>query len=70
MKTHAPYGMEIADDCTTCPMRKEGFFCQMTTGILGGLPENEIYELVSEREPSCLSKGRCRVECTCCAKGA
>jgi CRP/FNR family transcriptional regulator, cyclic AMP receptor protein len=34
MKTHAPYGMEITDDCATCPTRKEGFFCQMTTESL------------------------------------
>jgi CRP/FNR family cyclic AMP-dependent transcriptional regulator len=29
MRTHAPYGMELVDDCTKCPLRKEGFFCQM-----------------------------------------
>ena len=29
MKSRTPYGMEIADDCATCPMRKDGFFCQM-----------------------------------------
>lgn len=29
MKTHTPYGMEVVDDCTKCPIRKEGFFCQM-----------------------------------------
>lgn len=29
MKTHVPYGLDIADDCATCPIRKEGFFCQM-----------------------------------------
>ena len=29
MKTHAPYGMELVDDCSACPLRKEGFFCQM-----------------------------------------
>ena len=29
MKTRTPYGMDIADDCGTCPMRKDGFFCQM-----------------------------------------
>lgn len=30
MNTHAPYGMEIAEDCATCPMRKDGFFCQVS----------------------------------------
>lgn len=34
MKTRTPYGMEISDDCTTCPMRKDGFFCQMKTETL------------------------------------
>jgi len=25
----APYGMELIDDCKTCPIRKNGFFCQL-----------------------------------------
>jgi CRP/FNR family cyclic AMP-dependent transcriptional regulator len=29
MRTHVPYGMELVDDCTECPLRKEGYFCQM-----------------------------------------
>jgi len=29
MRTHAPYGMELVDDCTKCTLRKEGYFCQM-----------------------------------------
>jgi CRP/FNR family transcriptional regulator, cyclic AMP receptor protein len=29
MKPHMPYGLELVDDCTKCPLRKEGFFCQM-----------------------------------------
>lgn len=24
-----PYGMEVVEDCKTCPMRKSGFFCQL-----------------------------------------
>jgi CRP/FNR family cyclic AMP-dependent transcriptional regulator len=32
MRTHAPYGMELVDDCTKCPLRKEGYFCQMADG--------------------------------------
>jgi CRP/FNR family cyclic AMP-dependent transcriptional regulator len=35
MKTHAPYGMELTDECANCPMRKDGFFCQMESGSLG-----------------------------------
>ncbi len=35
MKTHAPYGMELTDECASCPMRKDGFFCQMATEPLG-----------------------------------
>lgn len=29
MKTHAPYGIELTDECASCAMRKDGFFCQM-----------------------------------------
>ncbi len=29
MKTHMPHGIDLVDECTTCPLRKEGFFCQM-----------------------------------------
>ena len=29
MKTHAPYGMELVDDCSKCELRKEGFFCKL-----------------------------------------
>lgn len=25
----APYGMELIEDCKTCPLRKNGFFCQL-----------------------------------------
>jgi CRP/FNR family transcriptional regulator, cyclic AMP receptor protein len=35
MKTHAPYGMELTDECASCPMRKDGFFCQMASESLG-----------------------------------
>jgi CRP/FNR family cyclic AMP-dependent transcriptional regulator len=35
MKTHAPYGMELTDECASCPMRKDRFFCQMESGSLG-----------------------------------
>lgn len=37
MKTHAPYGMELVDDCSTCPLRKEGFFCQLGNDSAGAL---------------------------------
>ena len=29
MRTHAPYGIELVDDCTKCPLRQKGYFCQM-----------------------------------------
>jgi CRP/FNR family transcriptional regulator, cyclic AMP receptor protein len=35
MKTHGPYGMDLVDNCTKCPLRKEGFFCQMANDSLG-----------------------------------
>ncbi len=31
---HAPYGMELTEDCKTCPMRKDGFFCQLPSAAL------------------------------------
>jgi CRP/FNR family transcriptional regulator, cyclic AMP receptor protein len=31
---HAPYGMELTEDCTACPMRKNGFFCQLSSSTL------------------------------------
>ena len=34
MKSRAPYGMELTDECANCPMRKDGFFCQMESGSL------------------------------------
>lgn len=34
MKTHAPYGMELVDNCKECAFRKDGFFCQMEDGPL------------------------------------
>ncbi len=32
-----PYGMEVAEDCRTCSMRKSGFFCQLPALALQGL---------------------------------
>ena len=29
-----PYGMEVMEDCRTCPMRKNGFFCQLPSQAL------------------------------------
>lgn len=31
---NAPYGMELTEDCKTCPMRKDGFFCQLPSPVL------------------------------------
>jgi CRP/FNR family transcriptional regulator, cyclic AMP receptor protein len=28
---NAPYGLESADNCTTCTLRKDGYFCQIET---------------------------------------
>jgi CRP/FNR family transcriptional regulator, cyclic AMP receptor protein len=45
MKTHAPYGMEIADDCANCPIRKDGFFCQMTAETLADFQKMKFTSL-------------------------
>jgi CRP/FNR family transcriptional regulator, cyclic AMP receptor protein len=34
MKKQTPYGIEISDDCATCPGREGSFFCQMTKETL------------------------------------
>ncbi len=31
---NAPYGMEINEDCKSCPMRNSGFFCQLPASAL------------------------------------
>jgi CRP/FNR family cyclic AMP-dependent transcriptional regulator len=31
---HAPYGMDLTEDCKTCPMRKNGFFCHLSSTAL------------------------------------
>ena len=31
---HAPYGMELTEDCKTCPMRKDAFFCHLQSSAL------------------------------------
>ena len=49
MATRAPYGMEMTDDCVTCPMRKDGFFCQMSAATLADFQKMEIYQHVSRR---------------------
>jgi CRP/FNR family transcriptional regulator, cyclic AMP receptor protein len=30
----APYGLELTEDCKTCTMRKNGFFCQLPSSAL------------------------------------
>jgi CRP/FNR family transcriptional regulator len=35
MKT--PYGLKIAEDCTACPLRRPGFFCDFSPSILHSL---------------------------------
>jgi len=39
MRTHAPYGMELTDDCTNCPVRQDGFFCQLASASLGAFEQ-------------------------------
>lgn len=35
MTTNTPYGMELVDDCSKCPLRKEGFFCHLGDDSFG-----------------------------------
>ncbi len=67
MTSHVPYGMEIAEDCATCPMRKDGFFCQMTSETLADFQKINSPARI-RLGLSCSSRGRCRAECTCSAR--
>ena len=31
---HTPYGLEMVESCTTCTLRKDGFFCQLSGNLL------------------------------------
>lgn len=33
----SPYGFEISDDCKTCTLKQEGFFCDLSPAALGAL---------------------------------
>ena len=31
---HTPYGLQMVENCTTCTLRKDGFFCQLSGDLL------------------------------------
>lgn len=31
---HTPYGLQMVENCTTCPLRKDNFFCQFSGDLL------------------------------------
>ena len=31
---HTPYGLQMVENCTTCTLRKDGFFCQLSADLL------------------------------------
>lgn len=33
-KVLTPYGLELTQDCKTCPLRKDGYFCQLSPATL------------------------------------
>jgi CRP/FNR family transcriptional regulator, cyclic AMP receptor protein len=37
MNMRAPYGMDLIEDCRSCPVRKDGFFCQLPGPALQAL---------------------------------
>jgi CRP/FNR family transcriptional regulator, cyclic AMP receptor protein len=37
MNMRAPYGMDLVEDCKSCPIRKDGFFCQLPGPALQAL---------------------------------
>jgi CRP/FNR family transcriptional regulator len=37
---HTPYGLQIVENCTTCTLRKNGFFCQLSGDLLRSFEAN------------------------------
>jgi CRP/FNR family transcriptional regulator len=31
---NTPYGLQIVENCMSCPLRKDGFFCQLSSEVL------------------------------------
>ena len=31
---HSPYGMELVEDCLSCNLCSEGFFCRLPTAVM------------------------------------
>lgn len=38
---HAPYGLELTEDCKKCTERKDGFFCQLPCGSLEAMSDTK-----------------------------
>jgi CRP/FNR family cyclic AMP-dependent transcriptional regulator len=72
---HSPYGLELSQKCETCPLRSEGFFCQLSKCTLKALdaikymtayPERAVL-FVEEEAPRgvyLLCKGRVKLSMT------
>jgi hypothetical protein len=63
---HTPYGLEMVENCTSCTLRKEGFFCQLSGGLLRSFEASAISPAIRVA-PFSSSKVRCRVERSCSA---
>jgi len=33
---HSPYGMELVEDCLSCKLCREGFFCHLPKPVMAG----------------------------------
>jgi hypothetical protein len=63
----APYGLNILDNCVSCPVRGEHLFCNLTLQAAQRL--NDVKSTaVYPKGRCCLSKGSSRVACLCCAQ--
>jgi len=63
-----PYGFELTENCETCELRSNGFFCQMpqvATKDFNAVKSSSSYR----KARSCFSKSRLPGESFCSAKG-
>jgi hypothetical protein len=51
-----PYGLPIVEDCMHCPLKKESWFCHLSSDLLNSF------------STSCLLKDRCRAAHSCSAR--
>ena len=44
----APYGLNIIDNCVTCPVREEHLFCNLPAAAVQKLNRNQVHGCLSQ----------------------